>query len=85
MKAFPGRVILDVGFSLLSLQTYHTTPYWPIESANSLTKVHLYIACCFSLASFIVISLSLIFTILIMLCLGVVLFGLILFGILCAF
>jgi len=82
MKAFPGRVILVVGFSLLSLQTYHT--YWPMKSANSLTEVHLYITC-FSLASFNIISLSLIFTILIMLCLGVVLFGLILFGTLCAF
>ena len=83
MKAFPSRVILVVGFSLLSLQKYHT--YWPMKSANSLTEVHLYITCCFSLASFNIISLSLIFTILIMLCLGVVLFGLILFGTLCAF
>ena len=46
--------------------------------------VPLYVICCFSLAVFSILSLSLIFLILIMVCLGVFLFQLILYGTLCA-
>ena len=42
--------------------------------------IHLYAACCFSLATFHIFSLSLIFVNLIIMCPGMVLFGLLLFG-----
>ena len=55
------------------------------KSADRLMGVLLYIPCCFPLAAFNILSLSLIFAILMTMCLGVVFFGLILFGALCAF
>ena len=53
------------------------------KSADSLLRVPLYVTCCFSLATFNILSLSLIFAILITMCFDVVLFGLIMFGTLC--
>ena len=54
------------------------------KSADSLIEVPLCVICCFSVAAFIILSLSLIFVILITMYLSVFLFGLILYGTLCA-
>ena len=53
--------------------------------ASSLMGVPLYITCCFSLAAFNILSISLIFPILITMCLGVVLLRLSYLRLFCAF
>ena len=83
MRSLPGRVILVVGSSLSSLEVYHATPFWLVESAVNLMGVPLYVVCHFSLAAFNNFSLSLIFASLITMCLGVFLLGFILYGTLC--
>ena len=71
MKAFLCRVFLVVDFTLSSLYIYHSTPFWPAEFLlkSQLMRVLLYVTCCFSLAAFNILSLSLIFAILITVCL----------------
>ena len=88
MKALPARVFLVVVFlpfitlnirchSLLACRVS------AIKSDDSLMGVPLYVTCCFFLAAFNILSLSLIFVTSTTVCLGVFLFGLILFGTLC--
>ena len=87
-EGLDGRVLFVVGFSLLSLEIYHATPFWPAElllkkSVNNLMGIPLYVICCFSLVAFNIFSLCLFFFSLINMCLRMFLLGFILPGTLC--
>ena len=73
------------GSSLSSLQIYNATPFWlaeflPRNLFDNLMGVPLYVIYCFSLVTFNILSLSLIFINLITMCLSVFLLGFILPG-----
>ena len=84
-ETLPGKAFLVGGFFPFYYFNYFMSlPLACSVSAekpvDSVMGIPLCVTCCFSLAAFNILFLSLIFTILITMCLGVVLFELILFG-----
>ena len=83
MRALLGRVSLVVGFSLSSLEIYHTTPFWPAEFLlkNQLMTLSEFLCMLFFAFPLLLLIFSVYhFVILITMCLGVILFELILYG-----
>ena len=90
MRSLLDRVILAVSF--FSFITLNILCHFLLackvsaeKTADSSLGVPLYVTSCFSLTTFEILSLSLIFAISIIMCLGMDLFGLVLFGNLCAY
>ena len=75
MRSFLGAVILVVDFSLSTLNiSCHSLLACRVSAERSAVKrlgFPLYVTCCFSLAAFNILSLSLVFVSLISVCLGV--------------